>query len=138
MAKSTFSQERSSTPPDHIGVIIASIVLIVVGWGGLYYLVNAQIPRVGPRWIFFVLLFLAVAGTVMPVLRYLNVRFTPLDRPLPPGGIIVRQSAWAGLLVVTYAWLQIPRVLTLPIAFFMALAVVVIEVFLRSRELSRE
>jgi hypothetical protein len=40
--------------------------------------------------------------------------------------------------VVTCAWLQIPRVLTLPIAFFLALALIVIEVFLRSREIAHE
>jgi len=129
--------EPSQTPPDHVGVLIAAVLMIIVGWGGLYYLVTTEIPRVGPRWVFFALLFTAVAGTVMPIFRYLNVRFTPPDRPLPPGGVIVRQSVWVGLWVVSCAWLLIPRALTIPIAFFLVLAFVVIEVFLRSRELRR-
>ena len=132
-----YSLKRPKTPADHVGVLIAAVMLIVVGWGGLYYLVTTQPPRVGPRWIFFVLLFIAVAGTAMPLLRYLNVRFTPLSQPLPPGGVIVRQSAWVGLFFVTCAWLQLPRSLTIPVAFFLGLALVVFEIFLRSRELSR-
>lgn len=133
----TSATERSGTPPDHVGVLVASLLLIVAGWGGLYAVVTTQIPRVGPRFVFFVCVFLAVAGTLMPVIRYLNVRFTPASRALPPGGVIVRQSAWAGLYAVTCAWLQIPRALSLPIALFLALAIIIIEVFLRSRELSR-
>lgn len=126
------------TPPDHVGTLIAAFIMMVLGWGGLYYLVTTTLPRVGPRWIFFVLLFIAVTSTVLPLIRYINVRFTPVQRELPPGGIMVRQSVWVGLYVVTCAWLQIPRVLTLPIAFFLALALIVIEVFLRSREVQNE
>lgn len=128
----------SRTPPDHVGVLVASVLLMIVGWGGLYWVVTTQLPRVGPRWGFFLLLFTAVTGTVMPILRYVNVRLTPATRFLPPGGVIVRQSVWAGLFVVTCAWLQIPRVLSAPIALLLALALVVIEVFLRSRELPNE
>ncbi len=128
----------SKSPPDHTGMMIAALVMIVGGWGGLYLLVTTQIPRVGQRWFFFVLLQVAVAGTVMPFLRYVNVRLTPETRMVPPSGVIVREAVWFGLFVVTSAWLQIPRVLTLPIMFFLALAFVVIEVFLRSREIPNE
>ena len=119
-------------------MMIAAAVMMVAGWGGLYYLVSTQIPRVGQRWMFFVLVQIAVAGTVMPFLRYINVRFTPMTRVIPPSGVIVRQAVWFGLFVVTCAWLQIPRVLTIPIMFFLALAFVVIELFLRSREIPNE
>lgn len=126
------------TPPDHIGILVAGVVMMIGGWLGLYHLVTTTLPRVGPRWIFFVLLHIAVTGTVLPFVRYLNVRFTPVDNELPPGGVIVRQSVWIGLFVVTCAWLQIPRVLSWPIIFFLALMFIVIEVFLRSRELANE
>jgi hypothetical protein len=123
-------------PPDHIGVIIAALVMMVGGWLGLYTLVTTTLPRVGQRWLFFVLLHIAVTGTVLPFVRLLNVRFSRGEAP--PGGVIVRQSVWIGLFVVTCAWLQIPRVLNPPIAFFVALVFVVIEVFLRSREIASE
>lgn len=126
------------TPPDHIGVLIAALLMALGGWWGLYYLMTTTLPRVGPRWLFFVLLHVAVTGTVLPFVRFLNMRFTPAQRALPPGGVIVRQSVWIGLFVITCAWLQIPRVLTWPIAFFIALIFIVIEIFLRSRELSND
>lgn len=132
----TIPSER--TPPDHIGALIAALLMAVAGWGGLYQLVTTTLPRVGPRWGFFVLLHVAVTGTILPLVRFLNVRFTPEDRELPPGGVIVRQSIWVGLFVVTCTWLQIPRVLSWPIVFFLALIFIVIEIFLRSRELANE
>jgi hypothetical protein len=131
-------QPSDKMPPDHVGVLIAALVMIVVGWGGLYQLVTTTLPRVGQRWLFFMLLQIAITGTVLPFVRYLNARFTPVSVELPPGGVIVRQSVWVGLIAVMYAWLQIPRVLTLPIAFFVGLIFLVIEVFLRSREIRNE
>lgn len=129
---------RPRTPGDHIGVLLAALIMAVGGWAGLYELVTHEIPRVGPRWLFFVLLHIAVTGTVMPVVRYLNVRFTSVNQPLPPGGVIVRQSIWIGLLVVTCAWMQIPRALNWGIAFFIALAFVIVEIYLRTREIAFE
>ncbi|MBZ0278465.1 MAG: hypothetical protein K8I60_20120 [Anaerolineae bacterium] len=125
-------------PPDHIGVMAAALVMAVGGWLGLYQLITTALSRVGHRWLFFLLLHIAVTGTVLPFVRYLNVRFTPIDAELPPGGVLVRQSVWVGLFVVTIAWLQIPRVLSLPMTFLVGLVFVVIEVFLRSREIANE
>ncbi len=132
------SPPSTKLPPDYAGVLFAAILMIISGWYGLYTLVTTQIPRVGQRWLFFVLLHIAVTGTVMPLVRYLNIRLTPMTRPLPSSGVIVRQSVWIGIFVVTCAWLQIPRVLTVPVMFFLALAFSVIEIFLRSRELGNE
>jgi hypothetical protein len=129
----------SSTPPDHIGVLVASVLMILVGWGGLLRLVTTTLPRLGGElWLFFILLLIAITGTVLPVVRYVNVRFTPLDRDVPPGGVVVRQSIWIGLFVVTCAWLQIPRALSLPVMIFLGAVLIMVEVFLRSRELSAE
>jgi hypothetical protein len=125
-------------PADHLGVLIAAVVMMALGWLGLYQLITTTLPRVGQRWIFFMLLLIAVVGTVIPFVRYLNVRFTPLQVEPPPGGVIVRQAVWIGLFVVICAWLQIPRALNVPIAFLLGLVFTVIEVFLRSREIQNE
>jgi hypothetical protein len=125
-------------PPDHVGMLVAGMVMMIGGWFGLYQLITTSLPRVGQRWLFFVLLLTAVTGTVMPFVRYLNVRFTPIDVELPPGGVVVRQSIWIGLFVTICAWLQLPRILNLPIAFFLGLVFIVIEIFLRSREIRSE
>lgn len=126
-------------PPDHIGVLIAAVVMFVAGWGGLYYLITTQIPRIGGQlWLFFVLLDIAVTATAIPFVRYLNIRFTPRTIELAPGGIIVRQSVWVGLYTVACAWLRIGRALTLLIMVLLALVFIVIEVFLRTREIANE
>lgn len=128
------TQPHSTTTPDHIGVLIAAALMALAGWIGLWVLVTAYLPTAFPRWLFFVLLYLAVTGTVLPFVRFLNLRFTSQDAPPPSGAVILRQSIWIGLFVVACAWLQIPRVLNPLIAFFLALSLVVIEVFLRIRE----
>jgi hypothetical protein len=125
---------RNPLPADHRGILIASVVMILVGWLGLYQIVTTTLPLAFPRWLFFILLFIAVTGTALPFVRYLNIRFTPEPYPIPAGGIVLRQSIWVGLFVVTCAWLQIPRVLNPPVAFFLALSFIVIEVYLRLRE----
>lgn len=140
MADSKFEGQSNlnKIPPDHVGVMIVAVIMMIGGWVGLYQLVTTVRPYVGPRWLFMVLLFIAVAGTALPFIRYLNVRFTPIHRELPPGGVIVRQSVWVSLFVVVCVWLQILRTLSLPIAFFLGLAFTVIEIFLRSREFASE
>ena len=129
----------TSRPPDHIGALLASVIMMVAGWGGLAQLILTTRPRIGGEmWLLFALLQIAITGTAIPIVRYFNVRFTPVHIEVPPAGVIVRQSVWVGLLCVTYAWLLIPRVLSLSIGFFLILFFVVIEIFLRSRELANE
>jgi hypothetical protein len=125
-------------PSDHVGVLVAAVLMIGVGWAGLAYLITTQTPRIGAElWLFFILLHLAVTGTVLPVIRYLNVSLFA-GRGIPPGGVIVRQSVWVGLYVVICAWLQILRALSVPIMFFLASVFLVLEVFLRMREASSD
>lgn len=129
----------NSTPSDHVGLLIAALGLTVVGWGGLFQLVTTTLPRIGGElWLFFVLLQMAVTGTVIPLIRFLNVRFTPISREVPSAGVIVRQSVWVGLFCVMCAWLQIPRALSLPLMAFIALVFLVVEIFLRTREIAAE
>ncbi len=126
--------EQPHTPADHAGALTAALIMSMIGWGGLYLLVTTTLPTAFPRWLFFVLLYLAVTGTVLPFVRFLNVRFNRADAPPLAGGVILRESVWIGLFVVACAWLQIPRVLNPIIAFFLALGLTIIEVFLRLNE----
>jgi hypothetical protein len=126
-------------PADHLGVLIAALTMMTIGWVGLFLLVTSTEPRIGAElWSFFLLLHLAVTGTVLPLVRYFNVLLTPHDRLPPPGGVIVRQSVWIGLYVVICAWLQLLRVLSLPIGLFLPVAFIGVEVFLRLREMDSE
>lgn len=126
-------------PSDHVGVLVAALVMVVGGASGAFLLILNNPPRIGAElWLFFILLHMIITGVMIPLVRYVNVRFTPINADLPPGGIIVRQSVWIGLYVVIMAWLQILRVLSVPIAFFLGLVFIVLEGFLRSRELAQE
>lgn len=113
------------------GLNLAAGLMILIGWGGLFVLVRTSLPTAGPIWAFFVFLYIAVAGTSLPFIHLLNVRF---GNPNVSDAVILREGLWCGLYVTTCAWLQIPRVLNWPIALLLALAVIVIEAFLRLRE----
>lgn len=124
-------------PPDHVGMLIAAALMAVVSWLGLYVLFTTRQPRIGGEiWLFFVLFSTAVTCTVLPFVRYFNVRLTPLNRELPPSGVIIRQSVWIGLYAALCAWLQIPRALSIPAATLLAVAFIGVEIFLRAREMS--
>lgn len=123
----------AALPPDQTGLVMSAVVMAVAGWVGLWALVTTSLPTAFPRWLFFVFLYLAVTGTALPFVRFLNIRFARAAYP-PSAGVILRQSIWVGLFVVACAWLQIPRVLNPVIAFFLALSLVAIEVFLHVRE----
>lgn len=110
-------------------------MLMLIGWGGLLWLTTQTLPRIGgPLWGFFILLQIAVTGTALPLVRYLNVRLTRHNQAYPPSGVIVRQAVWIGLFAVTCAWLQIPRALNWPAAIAIVVVLLIIEVFLRFRE----
>jgi hypothetical protein len=121
------------------GVLLASLLMFIVGWGGLAHLVITTRPRVGGElWLFFILLQIAVTGTAIPLVWLVCQRLARSDNPLPLVGIVVRRSVWIGIIVVTGAWLMIPRYLSLPILSIIILLFIVIEAFLRNRELANE
>jgi len=122
------------TTPEHAGLMLASALMAVAGWIGLWLLITTSLPTAFPRWLFFVFLYLAVTGTVLPFVRFLNMRFTSPESGPPSVGVILRQSIWVGLFVVACAWLQIPRVLTPVIAIALGVSLVVIEWLLHMRE----
>jgi hypothetical protein len=125
---------RRRIKADQRGVMIGSTLMALVGWLGLYLMLfplNVA-PRVLYRWLFFILFYIAVTGTVLPFIWYLNNRFSG-GRPVL-GGTILRQGMWCGLFFITIAWLQMIRALNGALAFFLALAFIVIETYLRYRE----
>ncbi|HET7010739.1 MAG TPA: hypothetical protein VFI11_08195 [Anaerolineales bacterium] len=108
--------------------MIAAGVLAAVGWLGLVVLMNATLPTIGPRWLFFFLLTMATTGTSLPFVWFLRQRFSG---GVPPAvGVLLREGLWVGLFVSACAWLQINRGLTLTVALFLALGLVAIEMFL--------
>jgi hypothetical protein len=124
-----------SSSPSVKSVLPAAITLAVLGWGGLVALVFLSLPTVGPRWLFFFLGVLALTGSALPFLAFLNRRFPSI--PPTTSGVILRQSLWVGIYGTTLAWLQIGRVLTLPMALVLVIGLVIIEWLMRLREKSQ-
>jgi hypothetical protein len=112
-----------------------SLVLGVIGWGGLILLVFLTLPTLGPRWLFFFLFTLAFSGTVLPVVYFLNRRFP--SAPPVDGGVVMREAMWVGVYGSLLAWLQMGRVLTSGLAFVLAMGFLVVEFLLRTGERSQ-
>ena len=74
--------------------IFTGILFAVLGWGGLAFLVLFTLPTLGPRWLFFFFLMVAVCGTSLPVIAFLHRRF-PTEPPANSSSIL-RQSIWGG------------------------------------------
>ncbi len=111
------------------------LILTLSGWIGLLVVVLIFLPLLGPRWLFFFFGVLALSGTTLPLVYYLNRRF-PSD-PLAEKSVIIRQSLWFGIYGSTIAWLQMGRVLNTGLALILAGAFILIELFLRLLERSR-
>ena len=126
--------DSTSSPPVR-KFIPAAIILAVLGWGGLLYVLLNTLPTVGPRWLFFFLSVLAVTGTCLPVVAFLNRRFPSV--PSPTTAVVLRQALWIGIYFPTLAWLQIGRVLTPALALLLLLGFILIEWLLRLREKSQ-
>jgi hypothetical protein len=127
--------KESKSPLPVSAFLPSALVLCIVGWGGLVALVIYTLPTVGPRWLFFFLEVLALTGTALPLIAFLNRRFPSL--PTPTAGVVVRQSLWFGIYGATIAWLQIGRVLTPALALLIAVGLVLVEFLLRLRERSQ-
>jgi len=126
---------KSNTSPRVANFLPAALILFIIGWGGLIALTISTMPTVGPRWLFFFLTVLAVTGTMLPIVAFLNRRFP--SSPPPTGLVIVRQSLWFAVYVATLLWLQMGRVLNPALAILLAIGLVLIEFLLRLSEKSQ-
>ena len=115
-------------------ILPLAIPLILVGWGSLALLVFYTEPSGGARWALFFSGMLAVTGTALPIVAFLNRRFPSL--PPPTQAVIVRQSIWLGIYFPTLAWLRIGRVMTPSLALLLAIGFLLIEGLLRLLERS--
>jgi hypothetical protein len=125
----------SNTSPRVANFLPAALFLFIVGWGGLIALVITTLPTVGPRWLFFFLSVMAISGTVLPIVAFLNRRFP--STPPPSSVVIVRQSLWFAVYGATLTWLQMGQVLNPALAILLAIGFALIEFLLRLSEKSQ-
>lgn len=113
---------------------LSSLILILVGWGGLYLIITQTLPGVWPRWGFFVLTLMALTGTVLPIIYFFHRRFP--GEHSAESNVIVRQAMWFGVYGATLAWLQLGRLVTVYVILGLAAGLAAIEYFIRLREKS--
>jgi hypothetical protein len=111
------------------GLMLSAVILILVGWYGLYLLVNSTLPYLGPRWLFYVFWISACTGTALPFLWFLNRRFRTSDPASPK--VLLREGLLIGLYASLCLWLQLNRMLNLTLALLLAIGIFIIEWLLR-------
>lgn len=114
---------------------LSSLVLMAAGWAGLYLLITETRPEVWPRWGFFVLMLIAITGTLLPIMYFFHRRFP--DEPPADANVIVRQALWFGVYGATLAWLQLGRLVTVYVIIGLAIGLIAIEHLIRLRERSQ-
>jgi hypothetical protein len=124
----------SAAPEYRNGLTLAACVIAAMGWGMFIFLTFLSVPSTPMRWLFFAAWFTALTGTAIPFAHYLNKRFA---RAVPPNGVLLRQSIWAGLFGGACAWLQLGRALNWVSFFLVAAALAAIEAFLILRDRSK-
>lgn len=128
--------EKLQTSPPVSSFLPVAFILMILGWGGLYYIMAKTTPSGGTRWAMFFAAIMAITGTVLPAIAFLNKRFP--TSPPATAFVVLRQSLWIGIYFPTLAWLQIGRVLTPMIALLLALGLILIEWLLRLIERSQK
>ena len=111
-------------------ITFVAILLALVGGWGVYDLTGKITPdQPGALSFFYALLFLAVTATLMPPMAYLNRRFAPETTERDPWRFF-RHSAWGGICVSVWAWLQMNRAFHVGFALVSILIFVAIEVLI--------
>lgn len=120
-----------SPPP--IRFVPAAILLGGLGWTAVVWLFLNTLPfEAGYRWLFFLAWFIALTGSSLPAVAFLNRRFP--GRIPATQAVILRQSAWIGMYAAALTWLQIGRLASLAIALLLAVILIAIEALFRLRE----
>lgn len=111
-------------------VTLLAVITAVIGWWALYELTGIVTPdQPGTLPFLFALLFMATTATLIPPAAFLNRRFAPEATVRDPWRSF-RHSAWGGICVTSWAWLQMHRVFHLGYALVTILIFIAVEVLL--------
>lgn len=125
----------NKTGPSVKDFILAATLLTLIGWAGVIRVIITTLPKLGPRWLFFFFLVIAISGTTLPFMALLNRRFP--SNPPASRKTVVREATMVGIFISTLAWLQLGRVLTPALVLLLALGIGFVEWMIRLREASR-
>jgi hypothetical protein len=122
-------------PPFPAGLFLMAALFAVAGWAAVAAVILLTLPFLFPRWLFYFALFVALTGTALPVMWYLNRRFTA--GRFPAEGVLVREALEAASLGVFLVWLQAGRMFTAFLGWAFFGAFLAVELLLRIYEYSR-
>lgn len=126
---------EAPSPTSFRPYLASTLVLLILGWGGLGLVVFTLPPFVWARWLFFALLTIALTGTALPAVWFLNLRF-PSDPPAE-SSVLLRQAIWFGVYGAILAWLEANGVVTIWVALGLVLGFIAMEYIIRMIECSR-
>jgi hypothetical protein len=110
-------------------------VFAVLGWLGAAALVLFTLPFLLPRWLLFFSLFAAFTGTALPIVWYLNRRFS--GERFPSNGVLMRETLELAALGVFLLWLQAGRMFTAFLGWIFFAVFLAVELLLRVYEHTR-
>ena len=128
-------EDNQNQPIPFAHYLPGMLVLIAIGAIGIALILTLTLPTIGPRWLFFFFVVVLVTGLFLPFTWFLNLRFPSTPAAAPQ--VIIRQAAWFGIFAALILWLQMGRVLTLPLGIILAAALVLVEFLIRLWERSR-
>lgn len=120
-----------SAKPSFRPYALRTILLLLIGWGGLAAVVLYTLPIVWARWGFFALWTIALTATSFPILYFIATRFSDEKMGVY---VIVRRALWVGVFGATLAWLQLARLVNVYIILGLGFGLVAIESLMRLRE----
>lgn len=112
-------------------MLVTSLLLGAIGFGGLFFIFLSMEPTLGPRWLFFFFLTIAGAGAALPVVYIIHRRAAT---QYVPAKVILREAILFGVFLDLLAWLQIGRIASNLIVLILAGGLILLEVFLRMAE----
>ncbi len=109
------------------------LLLGLGGWAGIAYLVIAYPPDPLSQAIFYLLFFVAVSSTAVPLVVMMHRLFPVLAGPRRTRTVALRQSAWIGLFAAGVMGLCAARLRDLMLAVILGTVLVLLEAFWQQR-----
>jgi hypothetical protein len=122
---------HNSYLPSFGKIFITSLMLSIIGLGGISFVLFTLEPTLWPRWLFYFFLTMAGTGIALPLVFIIQRR---LAKKFVPGNVLIREGLFFGIFLDLIAWLQIGRITSNLIIFLLAGGIILLEVFLRMVE----
>jgi magnesium-transporting ATPase (P-type) len=122
---------RKSYLPPFGKIFTTSLMLSILGLGGLAFILITLEPTLWPRWLFYFFLTMAGTGVALPAAYIIQRR---LAKQYVPAKVLIREGLLFGIYLDLLAWLQIGRIASNLVIFLLAGGMILLEIFLRMAE----